>query len=93
MKNKKIYQKNEMPDDAPVINVKSNVDIADGEQIITELVKNGFYKSKSEVRRIFEQGGAQLDGEKIFDTKIISIINNSAELKIGKAKYFKIMRI
>lgn len=90
---KKIYQKNEMPDDAPVINVKSNVDIADGEQIITELVKNGFYKSKSEVRRIFEQGGAQLDGEKIFDTKIISIINNSAELKIGKAKYFKIMRI
>ena len=88
---KKVYQNNLMPDDAPEIHIVSDSDISAGDQIVSELVDNGYYKSKSEVRRVFAQGGAQIDGVRITDTKTISITNKNAELKMGKAKFYKIV--
>ncbi|MCR5803675.1 MAG: tyrosine--tRNA ligase [Clostridia bacterium] len=89
---KQVFQNNLMPDDAPELHIVSDDSIPDGEQIISELVNNGYYKSKSEVRRVFAQGGAQIDGVRITDIKTISITEKNSELKMGKAKFYKIVR-
>ncbi len=89
---KDVYQLNKMPKDAPVLEIFSSEGICDGEQIVATLVQGGYYKSKGEVRRVFAQGGAQLDGEKVKDVKTIKIKEGTAELKMGKARFFKIIR-
>lgn len=88
---KTVFQKKTMPDDAPVIKVDKKSDVPYGEQIVSALVESGFYKSKSEVKRIFVQGGAQLDGVKVTDTKNVGTLSSNAELKMGKNKFFKIL--
>lgn len=87
-----VFQQNQMPEDAPELIIAANNELSDGEQIITALVQGGYYKSKGEVRRIFAQGGAQLNGERVIDVKTIEIKAAIAELKLGKAKFFKIVR-
>lgn len=87
---KSVFQKNEVPEDAPVITINAHGEVSQGEQIINELVILGVYKSKSEVRRVFSQGGANLDGEKVIVPKDIDIKKEMAVLKLGKAKFFRI---
>lgn len=89
---KAVYQKKMIPDDAPVLYISTDEDVPDGEKILSALVDGGYYKSKGEARRVFMQGGAQINGEKVSDTKCIVITSNSAELKMGKAKFFRIVR-
>ncbi len=89
---KAVYQHNQMPENAPVLTISTNEEYPDGEQIIAALVQGGYYKSKGEARRVFVQGGAQLNGERIIDTKTIEIKTGIAELKMGKSKFFKIIR-
>lgn len=89
---KAVYQQNQMPKDAPMLAISADSELPDGEQIISALVQGGYYKSKGEARRVFAQGGAQLDGERITDPKAISIAGETADLKMGKAKFFKIIR-
>ena len=90
---KSVFQNNKVPEDAPVITINAHDEIPMGEQIINELVKHGFYKSKSEVRRVFSQGGAHIDGEKVTASQDIVIKKESAVLKMGKAKFFKIQLV
>ncbi|MCD7826112.1 MAG: tyrosine--tRNA ligase [Clostridiaceae bacterium] len=87
---KSVFQKNQIPDDAPQIVVKQDAEQQPGEQILSFLVEQGYYKSKSEARRIFQQGGAQIDGERVTDTKSIVADENEHVLKMGKSKFFKV---
>nr|WP_243081083.1 tyrosine--tRNA ligase [Eubacterium ventriosum] len=87
---KLVFQQNAMPDDVPVIEIENQSDVLIGELILNALVEHSYYKSKSEARRIFSQGGAQLDGKKVLDVKEIFVENGEAVLKMGKSKYFKI---
>jgi tyrosyl-tRNA synthetase len=58
-------------------------------------VDAGLCKSKSDVRRLINQGGAYINGNKIaaFDQKIIDddIKNCEVLLRAGKKKYHKII--
>lgn len=90
---KEVYQNNQVPDDAPEITLHVTKETSMGELLISTLISGGYYKSKSEARRIFLQGGAQLNGEKITDVQTISIPEENAVLKMGKAKFFKIRLI
>jgi tyrosyl-tRNA synthetase len=61
--------------------------------ILTLLVKTGLVASKSEARRAVEQGGVQLDGEKVTDCKASYDRAFFAEehiLRRGKKSYKKI---
>lgn len=87
---KTVFQKNQVPDDAPVINLNRSSDLPAGEQIIDWLVNSGAYKSKSEARRIFAQGGAQINAEKVTDIKTIGFLKDEAVLKMGKNRFYKI---
>lgn len=88
---KMVFQKNAVPDDAPVIEVSKVEDNSYGEQVLTVLMENKYYKSKSEIRRIFAQGGAQLNGEKVTDVNLVIIEGGESVLKLGKSKFFKII--
>ena len=85
---KLVYQKNQIPDDAPTLDITPNGNDKLGEVLINELVSTGVFKSKSEIRRLFIQGGVQLNGDKVQDISAISSLNTGDSIKVGKNKYF-----
>jgi len=79
---KSAFSKNKIPTDIPVWNLT-------GKQIdLTEiLVKKGIAESKSAVRRLIEQGGIQLNGDKLNSWQIEL---DPGILKIGKKTFIEI---
>jgi tyrosyl-tRNA synthetase len=83
----KIVQRKEIPTDIQEIQLT-----ADDEELLNEdfLVEIGMASSKSDAKRLFEQGGVELDGERVLDPKANKEINDGAILKIGKRRIVKI---
>lgn len=62
-----------------------------GEMWIVELVeKTGRFGSRSEIRRLIQQGGVSLDGQKITDDKARVTVRNGQILKAGKLVVVKL---
>lgn len=82
------FQKGIAPDESPEL----TVDVSDnvGEAIIAKLVDGGYYKSKSEIRRLFKQNAVSFNDKKVSDPRLIGGIRDNDVLKIGKSKYFKL---
>ena len=58
---------------------------------IVELVeKTGKFKSRGEIRRLIQQGGVTLDGEKITDDKVKLAVKAGQVLKAGKLVVVKL---
>lgn len=87
---KAVFQKNQVPDDAPVVSVKLEYSMSRGDLLASALVRDGYYKSKAEIRRVFQQGGATFDNERVLDIKMLSMTEGEHFLKMGKSKFFKI---
>ncbi len=81
-------------DDMPTVALEA-ADFTDGAiDILTLLVKAELVTSKSEARRAVEQGGVQLDGEKITDCKAVFDTDSFAQgkmLRRGKKSFKKIV--
>ena len=88
---KNIFQKNELPADAAVIEVDASAELPQCNQIIDYLVANKVFSSKGEVRRLFNQGAVQVDGVKQTDTQQFNVEVGDHVLKIGKNKMFKLL--
>jgi tyrosyl-tRNA synthetase len=60
--------------------------------IVTLLTTTQLASSKSDARRLIEQGGVSIDGEKILDFN--SVLPNKSQfiLKVGKRKFLRIIR-
>ncbi|HRY62325.1 MAG TPA: tyrosine--tRNA ligase [Candidatus Paceibacterota bacterium] len=80
----KTFQKKETPDEMEEIKV--NV----GDLLADVLVVRGFVKSKSDFRRLVEEGAVTIDGEKISDFQI-KIEKTNVVLKIGKKRFIKLI--
>ena len=52
----------------------------------------GVLKSKSEARRLIEQGGFEFDGASVKDIKTILVCKNGAILRVGKKYFFRIKK-
>ncbi|MDO4799710.1 MAG: tyrosine--tRNA ligase [Bacillota bacterium] len=70
---------------------------AEGLPLVDLLVDSGLIKSKSEARRMIEQGGVSIDGDKIEDTAFVvlpSRMANASEwiLRAGKKRFCKIVQ-
>lgn len=87
---KTVFQKSEIPENAPTIFLNADLDTAWGEQIINGLIEKGFYKSKNEIRRIFKQGGAWYDGKKALDSSDIPAESGDHILRLGKGNFFHV---
>jgi len=82
-----IFQKREMPDDLPEIQIKS------GETILDIVSKTKVYDSNSEIKRAIMQGAIRINDEKITDFKDIVDCEDGAILRVGKKSYFKIKKM
>ena len=62
-----------------------------GETWIVELVeKTGKFKSRGDIRRLIQQGGVTLDGQKITDDQTRVTVSNGQILKAGRLVVVKL---
>lgn len=77
------FQKKETPDEIEEVKITAGV------KLIDLLVAQGVVKSKSDFRRLVDEGAVALDGEKITDPNFI--VTAGGVLKVGKKRFLKIL--
>jgi tyrosyl-tRNA synthetase len=82
----KIFIKKEIPDDIEEIFIDNKNEI----NILDLIVFVKFATSKGEAKRLVQQGGVYIDGERITDSQSIIKINKDLILKVGKRKFVKL---
>jgi tyrosyl-tRNA synthetase len=83
---KSIFQKGGLPEDMETLVIR-------GEPVIVDfLAEEGLVKSKSEARRLIEQGGLKVDGRTVQDVSARLLFGNEAVVQVGKRKYVKVTR-
>ncbi len=84
-----VYQKEEIPENVEVIEVNM---VSDSEcvNLIDAIAKTGDFKSRSDIRRIFTQKGAKINGEMVDDIKKISNLTSGQIVQLGKNRFYKI---
>lgn len=80
----KVFSKREMPEEAEEV-----VFVVD-KNIIDELVNSKIVESKGKARRLVEQGGVKINGEKIGVDYIINKNDDDKILQAGKMRFYKI---
>lgn len=81
---KNTVQDGEAPKEIPEFEVK------EGQDIIDILVDSGLIESKSEARRVIEQGGVEVDGNKFEILNLKLEIHDGVVVRIGKHKFLKL---
>jgi len=79
-----LFSKKEIPDDLPEVSIESGLRVV---EIINRL---NFVSSNSEARRLANQGGITINGEKVTDLNTI-LEKGEYILKVGKRKFAKIL--
>lgn len=83
----RIFIKKEIPDEI------EEYKIAESSIKIIDLMMNAkLADTKSNARRLIEQGGVSIDGEKVEDINYIVNYENEFILKVGKRKFLKIVK-
>ena len=82
-----IFVKKGLPDEVPEYKVEGMKEI----ELLELIVMTGSAPTKSEARRLLQQGGVTIDGEKIEDLKFVVKLDNPFILKVGKRKFYKII--
>jgi len=83
----KIFIKKDIPDDIEVFSISNKTNEIN---IIDLIIKVNFATSKGEARRLVQQGGVSIDGEKIDDITFNIRIKDGQILKVGKRKFIKL---
>jgi tyrosyl-tRNA synthetase len=84
---KKVFQKRELPSEMPTHRP------GDSElNIIDLLVATDLAKSKSEARRLIQQGGVRLDGEKVGSIELMVSVKDGVILQVGKRRFVRLIR-
>jgi tyrosyl-tRNA synthetase len=82
---KRVQQK-EQPEEMQTIQVATE------QPLIDVLVQANFASSKSDARRLVEQGGVEINGEKVTDGAALlgNLIKNDAVIQVGKRRFVKV---
>lgn len=76
------FQKKEIPDDIPNFNITAN------QSLLDVIIATEIAPSKSQAKRLFEQGGVSLNGETVKDWATPAC---SGVLQVGKRKFLKLV--
>jgi tyrosyl-tRNA synthetase len=79
-----VFQERELPTDMPEISLLEAVSLTD------ILTNTGLAPSKSEVRRLVQQGGVRLDGNKVDDFNLVIEPTSEHTLQIGRRKFLRL---
>ncbi len=80
----RVFSKGQNPDDAPKIKLNESV------KLIDFLVGNKLVSSKNEARRLIQQGGVQLNGERISDPFFTLEPGLKGIMRIGKKRFVEL---
>ncbi len=80
-----VFQEGELPTDMPTYAMERPTNIVD------LLVASGLAKSKSEARRLIQQGGVRLNGDKVENIDEVVKAESGAVLQVGKRKFAKLV--
>ena len=80
-----VFQQRELPADMPEIRLSQPVSLSD------LLTNTGLSPSKSESRRLVQQGGIKLDGEKVDDFNLIVTPDREHVLQVGRRKFVRLL--
>lgn len=84
-----VYQKEEIPEDILNIELENTTD-NEGLNLINAIAKIGDFKSKSDIRRIFSQRGAKINGTVVENINDIKDLKSGTIIQLGKNKFYKI---
>jgi len=82
------FSKKAIPNDIPILLLDLEKDTVNDS--IPGLIELGYIKSRSEFIRLIRQGGIQINGEKIDEDEINSVLINGDVIRIGKKRFIKI---
>lgn len=83
-----VFKNKELPTEIEEVEVAFNKTDA-----VDLLISSGAISSKSEARRLIEQGGLKVDGEKILDPKAeITVTEEGIVIQAGKRKFVKVKK-
>lgn len=83
----KIFIKKDIPDDIPEFEVEQS----SKKNILEVILDVSFASSKGEARRLIQQGGVSLNGDKISDIGFEITFEGEQILKVGKRKFIKLV--
>lgn len=81
-----VFQKGVVPDEMPVVQWNGDLEMS----VIDFLVELKLLSSKSEARRMIENKGVKINGEKIEDTGLRVLVTEGLVVQVGKRKFVKI---
>ena len=84
-----VFKQGNLPETVPKITIPSNYNLL--KEIGTLLVQNNFVASNNEFRRLVNQGGVQINKQKVTDLDN-TVIANGDIIKLGKKKFFQIIK-
>lgn len=82
----RVFQQQELPEDMPEVKIASRINI------IEAIIEADMARSRSEARRLIEQGGVYLDGERVedIDTSVDGGINGQV-LRVGRRRFARLI--
>jgi tyrosyl-tRNA synthetase len=80
-----VYRQHQLPEDMP------EVQIADGAGLLAVLRASGVATSNREARRLVEQGGIRLDGERVTDPEAPVNISAPIVLQAGRRRFVRLL--
>lgn len=83
----RIFVRKEIPDELTEV----VIDKETASNIISLLRSVGAAPSNSEARRLVDQGGVSINGEKVINPNALLQIQNESILKVGKRKFYKLI--
>ncbi len=88
----KVFKEKKAPENIPEFKIPEEM-IENGKVNIVDLIfSSGFVSSKSEIKRLINQGGVRIDGKKIDSIDFEVEIKDGQIVRIGKRKFFKLVR-
>ena len=87
----RVHRDRQLPDDLPEVVIPA-ASLTDGRIWIAHLMQQaGFAKSSSDARRLVQQGGVRLDGDRITDPALEVSLQGETILQVGKRRFAKLI--
>lgn len=87
-----VFSKNKLPDDMPTFTWSDLLDDAESAPIVDLMAETELFESKGAIRRLIQQGGVKVDGEKRGDpAEVVARIEGEQVFQAGKRIFFKVV--
>jgi tyrosyl-tRNA synthetase len=80
-----VHQRRELPEEMPEVTIEN------GSWILSVLGDAGVAKSNREGRRLIEQGGVRIDGERVTDPDVQLTLDGPAVLQAGRRRFVRLV--